>query len=570
MDVDPIQLQGLHWPRGAAARIWFCQPQVQLPAIAPFRPVNAVQSLDILRAVLDRDDQMGPSVGGAPSIVLLPELSIGPDDVAAVRGLISAARTNTLLICGIGHMTAADVDSIEPSTHLCGDPIAEHYANCALIGCGGTDKIFLQPKVVASREELDCHWPGRVVRYFVGGFFQFIVVICSEMLDRAQAMTTIRGVLDKLAENGRQLSAVFWLQHNPKPRSGDFSQSLEELAHLDRPTIFVVGSRNQYPPRLENFAVSGAIFKKAALPKYFNVLTRAFHYVEPVRDSAILSRVVLLRYDVDVNLVETALASAIEDGDRTQRSQLFGSVNPKVLQNGALADSVDNTHLVEIVSRARNMALAVTPTQTVRIHEFAAALASLGTRRFQDFLDRAIVPRPRDESNRHAAGQQHEGGDYFCDCWQHRQCIDFLCDKEIAAEPVAQLLLALATIAAQGLNVSLIPVTDSPANIRLSGPLGEFNLCIVYPFHFDAEETETSIRGGARPKTSEPGYIVLGTSGRAGRPSLARISQAVARPTAPLQAANASAPTLKAIYYDELATSATTGNLAQLLQRRFG
>ena len=58
---------------------------------------------------------------------------------------------------------------------------------------------------------------GRVIRYFVGGFFSFVVFICSEMLDRAQARTTIREVLDRLAESSQQLAAVFWLQHNPKP-----------------------------------------------------------------------------------------------------------------------------------------------------------------------------------------------------------------------------------------------------------------------------------------------------------------------------------------------------------------
>jgi hypothetical protein len=118
--------------------------------------------------------------------------------------------------------------------------------------------------------------------------------------------------------------------------------------------------------------------------------------------------------------------------------------------------------------------------------------------------------------------------------------------------------------------VSLIPIPNLPVNIRLSGPPGEFDLCIVYPFHFDAEDTETAIRGGARPKAAEPGYIVLGTSGRAGRPSLARISQAVGRPVAPLQAANATEPTLRAVYYDELTASAASGNLAQLFQQKFG
>lgn len=569
MDIETVRLQSLRWPRGASARIWFCQPRVELTSPAPFRPTTTVRSLDLLRAVLNRDAQMGAPAGDAPSIVLLPELSVGPGDIATVRGVISAARRNVLLICGIGHMAASEIDPIEASAHLCGDPVAGHYANCALIGCGGTDQVFLQPKVVASREELDCHWPGRVIRYFVGGFFSFVVFICSEMLDRAQARTTIREVLDKLAEGSQQLAAVFWLQHNPKPRSVDFSQSLEELTHVDRPTVFVVGSRNQSPPRFENFAVSGALFKKAALPKHFNLLTRQFHYVEPVSDSA-LSRVVLLRYDVDVNLVETALASAIEDNDRTPRSQLFSSVVPLVMGNSALTDSGGNTHLAEIVRRARDMATTTDNTQTARIQALTDALVALGTLRFQDFLDRAIVPRPRNERHRHAAGQQHADGDYFCDCWTHRQCIDLLCDDNSAAEPIAHLLLALAKIAAEGLNVSLIPISESPANIRLSGPTGQFDLCIVFPFHLDADATETAIRGGARPKVAEPGYIVLGTSGRAGRPALAQISQAIARPVAPLQAASATEPLPRAVYNDELSASYAAGNLAEVFQQRFG
>jgi len=569
MVLEHITLSGLHWPRGASARIWFCQPRVELSPLAPFRPTNSARSLELLREVLNRDAQMGAPVSGAPSIVLLPELSIGHADVVSVRGLIATARTNTLVICGIGHMDAQDVDSIEASVNLCGEPIAGRYANCALVGCGGSNQVYLQPKVVASKEELDCHWPGKVVRYFIGGFFQFVVVICSEMLDRAQAKTTIREVLDKLSEDGRQLSAVFWLQHNPKPRSIDFSQSLEELTHLDRPTMFVAGSRNQSPPRFENFAVSGALFKKSVLPTHFDILTRRFHYVEPVSDSVDLSRVVLLRYDVDVNLVETALASAIEINDRTPRSQLFSSVTPMKLENGSLIYSGDNTHLTEIVGRAKDTAVATENARATQIRALSGELAALGTTRFQDFLDRAIVPRPSDANHRHAARQQHPGGDGSCNCWQHRKCIDTLCDVATAAEPLAHLLLALSLIAAQGLDVSLVSTPGLPENIRVSGAFGEIKLCIVYPFNFDAEQTEEAIRGGSRPKTGEPGYIILGTSGRAGRPRLTTISQAVARPVAPLQAANAAEPVLTAVYYDEL-TASGGDSLAQLFQQKFG
>src|ERR1017187_9631651 len=66
MDIETIKLQGLRWPKGASARIWFCQPRVELTTPAPFRPTATVRSLDILRAVLDRDAQIGAPTGDAP------------------------------------------------------------------------------------------------------------------------------------------------------------------------------------------------------------------------------------------------------------------------------------------------------------------------------------------------------------------------------------------------------------------------------------------------------------------------------------------------------------------------
>jgi hypothetical protein len=68
-------------------------------------------------AVLERDANMGPSTGGGPSIIVLPELSIEANDVSRIRGMLRAARPNTLLISGIGHMTAAEIDPNEASEH---------------------------------------------------------------------------------------------------------------------------------------------------------------------------------------------------------------------------------------------------------------------------------------------------------------------------------------------------------------------------------------------------------------------------------------------------------------------
>jgi hypothetical protein len=93
---------------------------------------------------------MGAPAGEAPSIVLLPELCIGPNDVSSVRDLIRAARQNTLLICGIGHMAAAEIDPIEAGGPLFGEPVARHYANCAPIGCSGMPVNVLTFMVISS------------------------------------------------------------------------------------------------------------------------------------------------------------------------------------------------------------------------------------------------------------------------------------------------------------------------------------------------------------------------------------------------------------------------------------
>jgi hypothetical protein len=570
MEIKNIELPSLRWPKGASARIWFCQPQVELSSRAPFVPTANVRSLDILRATFKRDAEWGAPAGGAPSIVLLPEMSISPADVASVRELIAGSRGNTLLIGGVGHMTSEQIDPIEASSGLCGPPVAEHYANCALIGCGGENNVYLQPKIVPSKDELDHHWPGRVIRYFIGKSFQFVVVVCSEMLNRAGEKTTMSEVLQNLDENGRQPPTVFWLQHNARPRSSDFSQSLEELALNRRTSVFVSSSRMKCPPRFEHYSVSGAFFERDAVARHFGILTRRFHYIEPVANQVRLSRVVLLRYDVDVNVVDTILGNAIDAKDRTQRSQLFGSALPMNVIAGSLVESLENKHLAEIALLACETAAATDNTQSANVRALTEALVALGTARFQDFLDLAIVPRPLVKDDRHAARQQHRGGDCYCLCWKHRECIDFLSDEPDNANPLAYLLLALAKIVSHGMTVRFMPDSNASANIQVSGALGEFPLCIVYPFDFSADETEIAIRGGDGVKMAEPGYVILGTDRRAERPKLAAVKQSVARRTAPVNAGNAAAPRLNAIYYRDLNDWCANGNLAESFKERFG
>jgi hypothetical protein len=569
MKIQEIKLASLHWPTGASARIWFCQPQVKLPSVAPFIPTDSARSVEILQAVLNRDAELGAPVGGAPSVVLLPEMSVAHPDVATVKALIAGSRKNTLLVCGIGHMTSAQVDTIEASSDVFGPAIAGHFANCALIACGGSDTVYLQPKIVPSGEELDYHWPGIVVRYFLGGFFPFVVVICSDMLNRAKEKTTVSEILAKLDENGRQLAAVFWLQHNEKPRSIDFSQSLGQLSRFPRPTVFVDGSRMECPPRFEHYSVSGAFVKREAVATHFKHLTHQFHYFEPaIANPDNLSRAVLLRYDVDVNRVDTVLSSAIDAEDRTERSQLFSSVLPLNVVAGVLVESMDNRHLIEIASLASKRAADTDNPQRANVQALTESLVALGTARFQDFLDLAILPQPLVKSDRHAAGQKHKGGDGNCRCWKHRECIDLICHGGENSEPLAHVLLALAKIVSRGLNIDLVPDSSSGTNIRVSGTTVNLALCIVYPFEFSADETETAIRGGEF-KMSEPGYIVLGASGRAKRPKLVSVDQSVAKRTAPVNAGIADTPFLKAVYNNDLNDWFANGTLADSLQARF-
>jgi hypothetical protein len=571
MIVTDVKLDRIEWPPGTVGRLWFCQPKIMLPAAAPFRPVNGEQTFSLLEAVLTTDAALGAPPGGAPSIILMPELCISPGRLHDLVARMQAARANTLLVCGVGHLTAKEMDDFEPSKELCGEPVAGCYANCALVAQGGSDRVYLQPKIVPSSGELDTHWAGKTVKYFQAGYFSFAVFVCSEMLNRAATVTSIRQVLDHLAKETKNLSAIFWLQHNRRPRAVDFSQSLEEFAKLDRPTLVVVGSAAEAPPRYENFGVSGALLKRVVLPRRFDLLTRKFHYVEPVKSSEALSRVVLLRYDVDVNLVHSVLANAIEPDARTEKSQFFEAVRPMILQGHQLVDEDSNTHLTQVVAAAVTRGTAFDQAYAAHVNALGAALAALGTASFQAFLDRAILPRPMREQVRHRAGQLHQPADYHCDCWTHRQCMDLLSDDPEAVEPLAQLLHALGKLVSHGFEVTLLRDLETAANVRLTCGAGIFELSIVYPFAFDADASEHAIRGGAqRPRIQEPGYIILGTSGRSGRPSMATISQAIAKEGGAVKPAVADPPLLRTIYHEELSRALAQNALEPLLQQRFG
>ena len=202
-----------------------------------------------------------PRPEGAPVLFLLPEFSLRPSEVGKFAEIVRKSAENTVFVSGAGHLTRGEALSIESGAEKVWEPGSEHpYTNCALIGFGGSKVLRLQLKIVPSWEERDRQAPGRVVRYFVGHQFQFIVVICSELLNRPQERTTIESVIAQLDDQGKRLNLVVWIQHNPDPRSDAFGQSILRLERPPYcPTVLVVSTRNTRSSRLTNFAVSGAI-----------------------------------------------------------------------------------------------------------------------------------------------------------------------------------------------------------------------------------------------------------------------------------------------------------------------
>jgi hypothetical protein len=84
-----------------------------------------------------------------------------------------------LFVFGVGNMTDQEALSIENKPGLWDGEAAGRYANCAVIGMGGFDHLFLQPKILPSASEMNSHWPGQVIRCFIGDYIRFSVPHCS-------------------------------------------------------------------------------------------------------------------------------------------------------------------------------------------------------------------------------------------------------------------------------------------------------------------------------------------------------------------------------------------------------
>lgn len=567
VNIEEIELTNLRWRRGHKARVWFLQPQLIIDTIPPYIPrilAGEPTAFELIKATLEYEKQFDPP-DDAPTIILLPEFSVLPDQIQQIRDLVTNhVRENTLLVLGLSHLNDRQARQVEDKD-LWNGPSENKFTNCALILTGGSSVVHLQPKIVPSQWEFSCHWEGKTIRYFQGQYFAFIVVVCSELLSRPERQTTAASIVDYLLRHNRKLNLMIWLQHNEKPRSPEFVQSVEQLKTFE-PTIFVASSRSNRPGRGNNYSVSGAIVPHKALASRFKVLNKRFHYIEPMQNSAEMSRAVLLRYDAHVYRVDTVLADCIAESGRTEKSALFEESQPYCFESLALNVSEEHIHLIDVSRPALEQAKQLQNTLSAAISTVAVRLASLNTEEFLSFFDIAFLPKPSSEKTHHVAGGPHDDGDFNCNCWTHRRCVDNLADDPESVRIFGELLISMAAMENLGLGVTPRVDTNQRTNLRLTSDGKDMVLGLVHPEHNNAEGTQRALWGRNNVSLIGSTYIVLGVGDRPSRPWLNEVNAGRLKPLGGIGAANAEQPMLNAIYSREFWDSVKAGTLIDVLR----
>jgi len=563
LETVSLQEYGIARRKDEPLSIWYGQPTLQLTDVPPFvpQPGTHASALQILQGILEHRDFRESDC--KPAIVVLPELSVPYPDIAAARTLISNAPQGTLVVFGAGQMTAGEALSLEDRPDLWDGEAAGKFANCAVIGLGGFDRVFLQPKLLKSAVEQDWHWPGRIVRCFKGEYVRFSTFICSDLLNRPGNSSYMAWLYEELEREQEKLTFALWLQHNPKPRSKQFSNAIEAVGKMKQTTIIVVGSRMAPGgKRFENYAVSGAFAIRAVFPSEFNKFTHRFHYTEQA-DSEV-SRAVLLRYDADAYRVRTVLADALDASDKVEKGELFDSSQPYVFEGGALKASSEYFHVRDLCEPARHVVETKIPALTTAVNNVVAKLIVMGTANFLAFLDVGIVPQAPNGEKPHPAGTKHDGGDLKCRCWKHRTCVDLLTEPD-GMPPLAALMETLAVLDAGGCAPTPWYNQLLRTNLDLTVAGLKKAVAIVYPFNYSLEALQEKLFG-ERPPVSERQFVIVAEPTE-DRPRVETINVADAPATGAVDPAKAGAPTIVAIHVRELKRAAEAGDLASFLGR---
>jgi hypothetical protein len=554
---------GLGRRKNEPVRVWYGQPVLTVTGAPPYEPVIGPKpsALEILRAILSHADLLAHDNG---AIVALPELSIRFAEIAEVRKMIAAAPVGTLVVFGAGQMTAAQALSIENKPALWEGDAAGRYANCAVVGMGGHDQLFLQPKLLRSAWEQDWHWPGRIVRCFTGSYVRFTTFICSDLLNRPGNSSYLNWLHEELERDSEKLTFALWLQHNQKPRSSQFSNAIDTVGRMNRATIVVVGSRMaSREKRFENYAVSGAFVSRSAFPSDFNKFTHRFHYVEQA--NAEVSRAVLLRYDADAYQVKTVLADALDVRDRVEKGELFDSSQPYLLQDGKLTPSSDNVHIEDLCSPAREALVQRDATLDNPTRAITQKLSDIGTSEFLAFLDSAIVPQTPEGERAHVAGQRHEGGDLRCRCWKHRVCIDTLTEPS-GSGPLEAILEGLGDLERGRCDPRPRYNERNRTNVELVLSGGSTSgVALIYPFDYSLEGLQKRLFG-ERPPVLETHFVLVAELTQ-DRPKVETIDVAEAPTAGAVDPGKGSGPTLTAVRLNEVRRAVAANDLVGFFEQ---
>lgn len=564
LETVSLQEYGISRRKNDPLSIWYGQPILKLSAVPPFVPQQGeyASGLQILKGILEHKDFLESDC--KPAIVVLPELAVPFSDIPAARAAISGAPKGTLVVFGAGQMTEAETLSLEDKPDLWDGESAGKYANCAVIGLGGCDRVFLQPKLLKSALEQDWHWPGRIVRCFTGGYLRFATFICSDLLNRPGNSSYMDWLYDELEREQQKLTFALWLQHNPKPRSDQFSNAIEAIGKMERTTIVVAGSRMALGgKRFENYAVSGAFAIRTVFPSEFSKFTHRFHYAEQA-DSEV-SRAVLLRYDADAYRVRTILADALDATDKVEKGELFDYSQPYVLDGGTLKTSSEHFHIRDLCEPARQAIKTARPALTAAVNSVASALIGLGTGHFLAFLDAGIVPQAADGEKPHTAGAKHEGGDLRCRCWKHRTCVDLLTEP-LGLTPLVALMETLAVLESGGCAPRPRFDQSLKTNVDLTVAGAEKTAAVVYPFNYSLEALQQKLFG-ERPPVHERHFVFVADLAQE-RPRVETINVAEAPAVGSVDPAKAGSPTIAAIHARDLRRAAEAGDLASFLDRQ--
>jgi hypothetical protein len=554
----------LRWISGTSAAIWFLHPTAaDLVNDPPYHhridtgtPPLRLLSLAIANSLAHKHD--------GPTIFLLPELTVGADDLSELRAITGSLTHNQMAIVGLGHLNQQQCEAVEPGTGANEELWRRawsdtRFANGAAIAT--TNRTWYEAKDWPSKFEDDrnCHIPHSRLRIFQGKGIRFAVVICSELLEARNP----RPLIEKLRDE--RINVLFWLQHNPKPRHSSFTEALSALYEHEGDHPLVIAINKQPPPGARKPYGGSAIYSlSTSFGAWKGHLLRPNFACEPLNAHLGISRAILVRYDLPAHRVLTIHPDCIPRG--TAPAGFLRDITPYQLANDHLEPDDQPRHFRELLASGHLQACHeaeidpndATPTGTGLKNALVAVENELAgsANTLLNFLDRSLLPR--EGAKLHASHLSHSPA-AACDCWPHRQDFDSLFEPPTPAI-VAELALAIAALRSSQLPTNVDLELRTPDNLATTIEGG------VKRLHLLSSDRRLDIcvkhlaTSGAR--TDTPPAIVL----RSERKQSAPANAARIAPVGSLQAAQRSDVHIPCLSGSEFWRHFRNGTLAEAIR----